>query len=847
MREPLVPPLAAIATGIFAAQLAAFERAELLAGIAAFSLLSLFCLARGMRRWSVLLCLLALALAGAWCGTASRTGPPPFLDADRDEILVFNGCVAEPSVVRDGRLQFVLEIEPGTRARVTRYPAQDEILPELGYGQVVEFEGRARPTRNFGNPGAFDYAGHLARQNIYWNVTARTPPAALPGERCGTRWRAGLFAIRDAAGRRIDRLYAASPFQTAMLRAILLGDASQLERVWTDEFRATGTFHALVISGAHVGALSLFFLILLRALSIPPPAATLVTVIAAWIYAGITGFGTPVVRAASAVTLLLATQIFYRRRRLVNALAAIALGFLLADPEQLLEASFQLSFLAVGLLGAVALPWLEVHVEPFRAGLRRLWLARWDMRLPPRVAQWRVELRLLAETLTLALRLPPRAAGFLVALPLRFALATGALLVSSAILQAGLALPMAYYFHRFSWSGFTANAFVIPLMSAIVPLGFLSSATGWEWTAGMAARLLDLCQSVVHWHAVREPVLRVPDPPLWLGLAMGSAIVAVAVTMEAGRAVRWAARGVATGLLAVILWHPFAPRVDPGWLELTAIDVGQGDALLAAFPGGGILLVDGGGVRSFDPKSRPRLDMGEDVVAPYLWTRSMRRVDWIAVTHPDQDHIGGVSALVRNFRPKELWLGAAPPPASPQYRQWQELLETAAECGVRAVTLNAGDRRDFGAVRMDVLAPPLIRGASLSPNNGSLVIRLQYGERAFLLPGDIERRIETGLLRSGLVTAADVLKLAHHGSRTSTSDPFLAAVRPAIALVSAGHANPYGHPHPDVLRRLTDQGIAVLRTDELGMVTIRTDGHRLDVEANRWKRRRTGSLPAFER
>ena len=209
-------------------------------------------------------------------------------------------------------------------------------------------------------PGAFDYVHFLARQYIYW--TASTPTGAqatiLPG-RCGSRFWSAIYALRTAALERIEELYRPSAYNIAMMQAILIGESSGLERVWTEDFRDTGTFHALVISGSHVAVLAAFFLFLLRICFVPRDWATVATVLAAWLYALVTGWQAPVVRSAAGMTLFAIGRCFHRQGRMLNILATVALVFIVADPEQMLDPSFQLSFLSVGLIAVFVVPLIE--------------------------------------------------------------------------------------------------------------------------------------------------------------------------------------------------------------------------------------------------------------------------------------------------------------------------------------------------------------------------------------------------------------------------------------------------------------------------------------------------------
>ena len=255
-------------------------------------------------------------------------------------------------------------------------------------------------------------------------------------------------------------------------------------------------------------------------------------------------------------------------------------------------------------------------------------------------------------------------------------------------------------------------------------------------------------------------------------------------------------------------------------------------------PGGETMLVDGGGLPRINGKA-PRLDTGEGVVSPYLWSRGFRHLDIVALTHADQDHIGGLEAVLRNFTPRELWLSALP-----DHAPLQSLLETAREVGVRVVCKSAGERVVLSGALIEVLSPQAPRMGGKTDNNDSLVLRARYGRHAFLLTGDAERKAEYELTALPEALRADVLKLGHHGSRTSTTAEFLDAVQPAIAVISAGQDNQFRHPHDEVLARLAERGVRVLRTDQQGMVTVRTDGARIRAETQRWPVR---EQPVFSR
>ncbi len=829
-REPLLIPVICLATGILVAHHIPVSLPLVVAGIL---LALLFWWAfRARTRYGIYGICASLALAGMGLEQMHKRGPAPQLTADDAETVVLSGCVINPPVFSPGREQFTLKLAPKASARIT-VALKDREQLSLEYGELIEVAAKVRMPRNYQNPNGFDFVGYLASQNIYWTGSVRSMAEIerKPG-RCGSSFVAGLYHIRTWALRRLTELYPGDARSAALLSAILLGETGAVERRWTSDFRLTGTYHALVISGQHVSVLALTLLFILKAVQVRRVPALCIATVASWMYAFISGMSSPVVRAAGGFTLFLVASYFFRQVRILNVLAVVALVYLTYDPDQLFDPSFQLSFLSAAAIAVFAIPLMERTTEPIAAAVKRFDQVGYDPKVEMRAAQWRVEFRLFAETVQVWTRLPKRWAQRLVAGSVRLAVFIADAMLVSACVQFGLALPMVMYFHRLAITGLSANVVVVPLLSLVIPFGFGAIITGSHLLAWCTRWFLHLAELVAAWHVRFEPSWRIADLPSSLVLAFGILLITLSFAIRLGKKYFTVANAVAAFILfTLVCYQPWPALLSKGELEVTAIDVNQGDSLLVVFPNGQTMLVDAGGFPGMSRMARkPQIDVGEDVVSPYLWSRRIRHLDYAVLTHGHSDHMDGLPAILDNFHPQYLWVGA-----EPETDAWAGVRKHAAEDRVQVVSWKRCEKAlNVGGAQIRILAPaPDYEPGEDAHNNDSLVFEIAYKGKNVLFTGDAERPVEDDLVSAGLLHSVTLLKVGHHGSKTSSSEEFLSELNPQFALISDGYKNQFHHPHPDVLQRLQDHHTTIYRTDQRGLVTFRTDGQSVHWETFR--------------
>ena len=809
---------------------------------ALFSSLALLCRAAKIAAWPLLL--LSVCLLGMWRLEASQT-LPPLLPADWDSRTQVQGRIVSDPELTATRIRFTLETEAfasparqsailweagNARLMVYAHPPgelpSDRGLPYYRFGDTVELAGtlqRPEPIEGFDYPAYLESKGI---RGVFWAESA-----AIISDRGGQEGRA-LTAARVRAGiwksiyglRRLlaDGLEQALPSREAALaQALLLGLRGQLSEEVVEDFRHSGTSHLLAISGLHLGILLVLTLgafqwALGRHTAIPVALALIVL----WVYVVASGAPASVVRAAVMGSVYLAAIGLGRpRESLLPALALSAVIMTAVSPVVVTQISFQLSFAAMAGI-VLALPWQEAVSRGITGRTEQ--------------AQW-MWARFLGQGL-----------GWL---------ASG-IIVSAAATLATFPL-VALHFGQFPLMGIPATILATPLLPFALVGGLVSAAAG--AIHPLPGQLIGFTGSIPL-SALEGLVGSVPKWTLevkaggstlawvWYGLLLGTLVMSDTQyyrTRVLGRLDRdissagqsptevWgetaqrtypALAGVGLILLAGI-FYLFLDTVEgsDGRLHVYFLDVGQGDSALIVTPGGKRALVDGG----------PEFGGATEALSNHL-PRWDRRLDLVAATHLDVDHSRGLLRVLETYRPRSVAAGI-PDSGSHLYPQWRRAL---AEGGLQVLHLSAGQALTLEeGVFLEVLHPPAVplRGPAWDSNNNSLVLRLAYGEKSFLLTGDIEEEAERYLVRQGRGLESDVLKAGHHGSNSSTTRTFLRAVQPRWAVISAGADNQYGHPHPDVLKRLNEAvgEENVFSTAVQGTIHFTTDGKQLWVDTYR--------------
>ena len=642
-------------------------------------------------------------------------------------------------------------------------------------GRIVRMPAVLRRPARYLNHGVPDQELMLARRGVA--LVGSVKSAALVEVIERGRWfeeSASAFraSVRDALTRHVSVRDAQSG---AVAIAILIGDRGSLDPDVEQRLQEAGTYHVIAISGGNIAILAGLILGALWAIGIRGGWAAGAAVAALAVYAHVAGGGASVLRATLMAAIYLSLRIIDQRTAPKHAMAITIAIILLVSPLAIADVGL---WLTCGATAAIIIGATRVTLPG------SVWLR-----------------------------------------------APAALLLASVCAEIVLLPIAALVFQRVTVAGLAVNLAAVPSMAIVQVAAMVTAAAhsvGIDSMAGVAGLITHLgvrglVDSAIVVDAAPWLTWRVPSPPLWLMVAYYVALIAVVLGTGLRPRIREAFIVIAA---AAFLWiavapHTMARRFGDGRLHLAMIDVGQGDSMLVTLPNGRTLLIDTGGV-----SIRGDFDIGDRVIGPALRHRGIAKLDYLAITHGDPDHIGGAQSLVRDFAPLEIWDGVFVNNHEPTTK----LRDVAARRRSTWRRLQRGDRLDLGGVELRVHHPPLPDWERQKVrNDDSLVMELRYGKVSMLLTGDIGKDVEQALIPTLDLLPVVILKSPHHGSGTSSSDEFIQAVNPDVVVIGVGRANPYGHPLPYVLDRYRAVGAAVYRTDRDGEVEITTDGSAVAV------------------
>jgi competence protein ComEC len=754
-------------------------------------------ISRRSRRWAILFILAAVAFAIGYARHRQLLHPVfpahhlrSLIDASSK--LYLEGSLRQEPEKLPNRNRWLVSAE-----RIWHPTGAEEITGDIlvnvrrarrewRYGDRVRFWVRPVVPRDGGNPGGFNYATYLADREIYATGFLENDDEVELLERRPSAVRGAVEALRRQIRRYIEQNI--SPNNSPLLKALTVGDMGEISKEMRAEFTAAGVNHVISISGLHVGMLGLVVFTLIRyvcgfniylllrfnLLKI----ATFCSFLAVVFYTALAGAMVPTVRSAIMIGVYELAVLLDREEEILTSLTFAALLIALVWPGVITDISFQLSFLAV-----LFIAW----------GIRQVqgWFpARPRDELPQERGRWR----------SMA-----RQAGLHLAVPVLATIGTGPLI--------------AYYFGHLSLAGFLSNPVVVPLVGFIVvPLGLVIAflALTFPIAAPLLLWLEEQLISLTTWLVrlfANLPLANISVPaPDRVEIAALYVLFLALLLVRNSRYAQLAVTVMVTLLVADgIYW--WGERWNRHELRVTHLNVGQGDAAVVELPGSKVLLIDAGGT------STGEFDTGEAIVAPFLRSRKILKVDYLLVSHARIDHYGGMRTIVKEFAPEEFWSS----PAKGKTPRFEDLEEALEQARIKRVTLHAHEPcRMIDGVKLCVLYP-----AAENSNDNSVVLRLEYGKVGFLFAGDIEKSDERLLLARAGDLPSIILKVPRHGSATASSDEFIAAVRPKFAVFSGSGRNQAAASRDQILSRYREAGAEILRTDEDGAIIFESDGSTL--------------------
>ena len=795
-------------------------------------------------RLAALVLLSSIFFTGAILTNLERRAGDSHAVITEGESITLTGWLDGPPELARDRVYLSLHVE-NIAARVsllvTLRDANEFSALQLRYGTRISVTTALDRTGNYLNPGVSSLTEFLDRNGYDATGIIKSPAAITRLD--DTRvfpLLAWLYDWRSRLQQQIDARF--QPETAGVLDATLLGNRYNLSPTASESFREGGTFHVLVISGLQISFIGALVFLIVKRLTKRRLLQFVFPAFIVWAYSIAVGADASVVRAALMFTFAGFATILFRRSSSLNALGGAALVLLVHSPKSVFDPSFQLTFLSVLAIVVIAWPllsnmtaigmWYPTRSVPYPPVCSRAFKSLCEV-LFWREKKWAQELAHTTHDYRLfKAPLASRLERYHVQPLLRYVF--GAVIVSVSV-QLMLLPLMILYFHRLSLASLVLNIVVSILLAVLVVVALLALLIG-------QAPLFKLADAInwlmVHsvdpfsrfdWATFRLPEYSGRAALIYVVYYLPLLVLIIALSHWRPLALQAERRCklhryvlpftcVQLLLLTLLILHPLSNRTS-GTLRIDFLDVGQGDSALVTMPDGTTLLVDAGG-NTMDSARR----IGETVVSEYLWWRGLSQIDYVLATHADADHIDGLNDVLKNFTVRSALI-ARRPADDPEFAKFAQ---TLARTNTHSETIVAGDVIHFGDVAVSVLWPPA--AGEKSANNDSIVLRIQYGERSILLTGDIEQATERSLLASQQQLHADVLKVPHHGSKTSSTEAFVNATKPSLAIISVGRTSRFGHPHKEVVERWQSSGAIVLTTGHSGTITITTDGHDLSIK-----------------
>ena len=803
---------------------------------------------RSVRNWIILMALLP---GGYFSPALSDYSQPSnhilnHIDESRRTTLV--GTLIEPPESVEHKMLFhvnVDKIQSGEtqvdvtgRVRLTHY--QSGLIRESFHaGDIVRFsQVRLKRPRNFKNPGAFDYQGYLKSKGIsVIGSLSKNSSIEKLGESPLPFIKTLQINLRGHLLKTLDAQFSGQ--EAALLKAMLLGQKNSLSDEIKESYIATGMSHLMAVSGLHVGfvagsAFIIFWPLAFYGLLKYNPEwaqsgaarklAAFLCFFPVLFYLLLVGPKITALRAGFLVVAFLFAILVDRERDLFNTLLIAAFLILIWNPRAVLDVSFQLSFAAMaGILFVVK----HITVPPDdpidRMG-EQPWFRRFLWSVP---FEEQLELSPLQKC----------------SLSLKKYFAASAC-ISLAVYLCTLPF-LIFHFNQVSLIGIFLNLLMVPLASVLIPLALFAVSLGTVlpalgWILSFPLHLLLKCFLVIpkFFASFSYASVYVPSPPrmwtlLYFSVLFGGTWLLTKKSnpsMDSPHPKKFRLEvlqkaSLVVAFLAMTVWlvWPRFPERHSEILQVSILDVGQGESIFIEFPNRETMILDGGGFY------KNSLDVGKAVVAPFLWNRGIGHIDYLAATHSDQDHISGLESLVDLFSIGHFLDGFSGLNDS----RIDDLRQKALKKGAIPIPLQPGVPLSIGEVRIVPLHPDpqfilqtIAHRESKVGNELSLVLRLEYRNFSMLLTGDIGESTEAYLIKRSLPLQATFLKSPHHGSKFSNSPTFIQTVHPQAVIFSSGYLNWMRHPHPEVVQRYKAAGTQIWRTDLDGSIHISTDGVR---------------------